>query len=266
MAHKSHSPNAQKIWLIGGTSESIHLAECLVPLERSIVITVTQTSACKHYPKHPAFSVEANPFKSSQQLKLWIQDRHIGAILDASHPFAITISTQAMAIAQTLNIPYLRFERALSAKSTSKYVKEIDHWNTLFEQNYLSKQRVLLTTGSNTLNYFAHWHRKSELFARILPTESAIKAAMNAGFQRNHLIAFQPPLSLALECELWTHWNISLVVTKASGSAGGEDIKRQAAEHLQIPLLVLRRPSIQYTWQTDSITIAINFCKTVTLT
>ena len=176
-----------------------------------------------------------------------------------------------MAIARDLNLPYLRFERSASPTQRSPYVQEVAHWDTLFDQNYRlntaadrprERQRILLTTGTKTLPRFAPWHHHHELFARILPTVGAIKAAMAAGFRRDHLIALQPPLSFELEAALWRHWKISLVVTKASGNQGGETIKRAVADALKIPLLVVKRPTLQYPWQTASIATALQFCQT----
>ena len=52
-----------------------------------------------------------------------------------------------------------------------------------------------------------------------------------------------------METALWQQWRISLVVTKASGTAGGEDIKRQVAAKLGIPLIVIARPQIAYPYK-----------------
>ena len=60
---------------------------------------------------------------------------------------------------------------------------------------------------------------------------------------------------------MWQQWQISLVVTKASGKAGGEDIKREVARELDIPLVVITRPQIIYPQQTDCLDEAIAFCQ-----
>lgn len=254
------------IWLIGGTSESVQLARDLVTCPRSIPcatrVTVTQASACANYPLHPNLQVETIRFSSDLQLKDWVVQHRISGILDASHPFATVISAQAMAIAKALNLPYLRFERAAASAIASPYVQELSHWNSIFDGNFLTGQRVLLTTGVNALPYFSQWHQRCELFARVLPSEGSLRAALAAGFLRDHLIAFQPPLSVELECALWRHWNISLVITKASGKQGGEAVKRTVAEQLKIPLLVVKRPTIHYPWKTESSAMALKFCQT----
>jgi precorrin-6A/cobalt-precorrin-6A reductase len=64
-----------------------------------------------------------------------------------------------------------------------------------------------------------------------------------------------------LEKALWQQWDISLVVTKASGTAGGEDIKRTVAAQLGIPLIVIDRPVVEYPQQTSDLSVAIEFCR-----
>ncbi|HEY9862494.1 MAG TPA: precorrin-6A/cobalt-precorrin-6A reductase, partial [Candidatus Obscuribacterales bacterium] len=82
-----------------------------------------------------------------------------------------------------------------------------------------------------------------------------------AGFTPDRLFAMRPPISPDLEKALWQHWQISLVVTKSSGIAGGEDIKRQVAAELGMPLVAIARPPIIYPQQTSDLTTALAFCQ-----
>ena len=77
----------------------------------------------------------------------------------------------------------------------------------------------------------------------------------------DRLIALRPPVTLELERAIWQHWQITTVVTKASGLAGGELIKRQLAKELGISLIVINRPSLQYPGQTHDLTLALEFCR-----
>ena len=117
----------------------------------------------------------------------------------------------------------------------------------------------MLTIGCKTLPLFKTWHDRSTLYARILPKIESLKIAQQAGFTGDRLIAMRPPFNVDLERVLWQQWQISLVVTKASGKAGGENIKRQIAEELNIPLVIIDRPKIAYPQQTFSLSEIINF-------
>ncbi|MEO1693470.1 MAG: precorrin-6A/cobalt-precorrin-6A reductase, partial [Cyanobacteria bacterium J06631_6] len=102
---------------------------------------------------------------------------------------------------------------------------------------------------------------RATLFARVLPKIASLEMATAAGFTSDRLIAVRPPISLAMETALWQQWRISLVVTKASGKAGGEDLKRQVAANLGIPLIVITRPQITYPQQTSDIKEVATFCQ-----
>ncbi|MBE9112731.1 precorrin-6A reductase, partial [Nodosilinea sp. LEGE 07298] len=171
----------------------------------------------------------------------------VGAVLDASHPFAVEISRGAIAAAQALNIPYWRYERsALEQSPSSQLIHPVSGLEAILTPEVLSGERVLLTLGYRWLQQFAPWQTQAMLFARILPSAVALDAALKAGFMPERLIALRPPISGDLEKALWQQWRITRVITKASGAPGGEDTKRAIAEQLGIPLFVLNRPQLDY--------------------
>jgi len=56
----------------------------------------------------------------------------------------------------------------------------------------------------------------------------------------------QGPFSEEFNAALWRDQRIDCVVTKDSGETGGFCAKARAAATLKIPLLVVKRPSINY--------------------
>lgn len=139
----------------------------------------------------------------------------------------------------------------------------LDSFESLVAGDYLRGERVILTSGYKTLHLFRSWQNLSTLFARILPSPESVQAALNAGFTPNKLIAIRPPISASLEKALWQQWDISLVVTKASGVAGGEDIKRSLAAELGIKLVIIQRPDLDYPHKTSDLFQAIEFCQQI---
>jgi precorrin-6A/cobalt-precorrin-6A reductase len=137
----------------------------------------------------------------------------------------------------------------------------LDSFQTLLAGDYLNRQRVLLTVGYKALSLFRSWQDRSTLFARILPAVTSLEAAVAAGFTSDRIIALRPPVTAELEKALWRHWDISLVVTKASGVAGGEDVKRTVAAEFGIPLVVIARPRVDYPQQTSDFSVALEFCR-----
>ena len=259
--HRSEqiSDDQKRVWLIGGTQESVQLAIALTRQSLPYVVSVTTPAATQLYPAEAQVCVgQLGP----GEMSIFIQQQGIGCILDASHPFAQNVSTQAIAT----GLPYLRFEReALTSQPTitsesKTLVTVVNSLNELINSELLLHQTVLFTIGYRYLSKFAALRQTSKLFARILPSSEAIAGTLAAGFSSKEIIAIRPPISHALEAALWRQWQITTVVAKASGTAGGEAVKRQVSAQLGIPLILIARPQIQYPCQTNSVPEAVKFC------
>jgi len=250
-----------RVWLIGGTRESGELAIALARAELPCTVTVTTEAARSLYPSAPTLRVIVGRL-DADKLAEFLQQQQIVAVLDASHPYAVEISRMAIASATEGQIPYLRYERpSVDSQMGSRSLMLLDSFDTLLAGDYLYQQRVLLTVGYRPLSLFRLWQDRSSLFARILPSATAIDAALAAGFKPERLIALRPPIPPDLEKALWQHWKISLVVTKASGVAGGEDVKRALAAELGIPLIIIARPNVSYPQQTSELSATLEFCR-----
>ena len=248
----------KKIWLIGGTKDSAEIALAIANAQIPSIVTVTTTSAKNLYLAN--FPIRIGCF-SREAMEQFCHQENIIAIVDASHPFATGVSQNAIATAQLKNIPYLRYERNFCQSSNSKKFLTLDSFETLLNGDYLAGHRVLLTVGCKVLPQFKTWHHRSTLFTRVLPQVNSVQIALDSGFTSDRIIAIRPPISAELETVLWQQWQISLVVTKASGKAGGEDIKRQVANSLGIALITIARPKIFYPQQTSCIKKIVAFCQ-----
>lgn len=230
------------IWLIGGTSDSVSIVHLLIQHQLNFIITVTTVSATQLY---QSISSPCQIFVgklSPSEIPLFITKHHISLVIDASHPFAVNISQTVIDICQKLALPYLRYERPNITQSTS-----VSSLESLVKENSpLYHKKVLLTIGAKFLHLFRNYHHLATLYARILPYPESINLAYEANFSCDRIIALRPPISPELEKALWQMWNIDIVVTKAGGKPGGEDIKQKIAQELNIPLIILERPKIDY--------------------
>ncbi|MEM6714054.1 MAG: cobalt-precorrin-6A reductase [Cyanobacteria bacterium P01_C01_bin.147] len=264
-----------RLWLIGGTQESRELVQRLVSrLSQSshtvpspaCLVTVTTTAARALYPQSPHLQVQIGQLTAGLALDLVIQS-DVRAILDLSHPFAIAISQRAIAIAQRYQLSYLRYERPTVAAPSTPWRDHRDRaglvclpqLQDLLTEAYLERDRTLLTLGYRQLSLFASWQSRATLFARILPSPMALKTALQAGFTPDRLIALRPPISAELETALWRQWQITQIVTKASGTPGGQDQKQALAATEGVRLLQIMRPKITYPNQTDDLDTALQF-------
>ncbi len=263
-----------KVWLIGGTQESVLLANALAGRMIPFVVTVTTASACAMYAsalEHCSQAqVHVGPI-ASDGMASWLSSQAIVGVVDASHPFATAVSAGAIAATIQAQLPYLRFERAAvqpcaldEAARPERHTSNITlvpNLAALLKPEHLVGQRVLLVLGYRMLPNFQPWQDQSTLFARILPSQTALDAALAAGFTSDRLIALRPPISPELERSLWQQWGITKVIAKCSGKAGGENIKRAIAAELGVQLCLIQRPAVDYPAQTSEVAEAIAFAQ-----
>jgi precorrin-6A/cobalt-precorrin-6A reductase len=241
------------------------LAAGLVAQGIPCTVSVTTATATQLYGADPRLQVWVGRL-TEETIHDFLMTQGIAAILDASHPFAVEISHLAIATAQAAALPYLRFERPqpediTDADITANPVTPVPSLAALLQGDYLAGQRALLILGYRWLDRFRPWQSQATLFARILPSPAALQAALAAGFEARRIIALRPPISAELELALWQQWQLTCVVAKASGQAGGEIIKRQVAAQLGIPLYLIQRPSLSYPQLTDDFAAAIAGCQ-----
>lgn len=251
-----------RLWIIGGTQESVLVVSQIVQSGFRCTVTVTTSSALSLYSPHPLLRCLAGKIAPAE-MGSFLEDQEIVGIIDASHPYAVNVSQGAIALSQQYSLPYLRYERASIPPSPSKMTIELESWETLLEGDYLRGQRVLLTVGYKSLPLFQSWQDRCTLFARILPSVASLQASLDAGFTADRLICLRPPIGVDLEKALWKQWDISCVVTKASGFAGGENVKREVAETLGVPLIIIQRPTVDYPQQTSEVQDVVEFCQKI---
>jgi precorrin-6A/cobalt-precorrin-6A reductase len=235
------------ILLLSGTSEGRLLGARLRTAGVPFLASVTTPEARYLFADiDPVPEVLVTRF-SQDSLAALLRERQVGAILDATHPFAYRISETAMQVTTALDIPYVRYERPagdrLAAAAGVIMVPDLDAAAGLCLER---GTRILLTTGTRTLSAFAEVLARKWVMARILPTVASLTQALDAGFAPAQILALRGPFSQALEGALLREYAIDLLVTKDSGAAGGLDSKLAAAAEAEVPAIVISRPSLYY--------------------
>ena len=186
----------------------------------------------------------------------------VECFVDASHPYAGNISTNAMRACEKCGVPYIRYERASSQLDYDKayYVESVE---AAAEKAGELGKHVFLTTGSRSLPVFAKADalKNCDVVCRILPEAEVVREARELGFSPNHIIAMQGPFSKELNKELFIKYNADVVVTKNSGTLGGADTKFAAVKELNLPLVIIDRPKVEYTNMSDSFDVVMEFIK-----
>lgn len=181
-----------------------------------------------------------------QEMIQLIKTKNVKLIIDATHPYAVNVSSNAIEAAQKTQIEYLRYERPMSDIETEKHVLFFDQYVEIV--NYLKNKsgNVLLTTGSNHLKAFESISHQKRIYARILPTVAALNKAEEAGLTPDRIVAIQGPFSAQMNEAMLAEWDIRFLVTKDSADVGGFQEKIESTKKMGVECLVLKRPSLLY--------------------
>ncbi|MCR5836835.1 MAG: precorrin-6y C5,15-methyltransferase (decarboxylating) subunit CbiE [Lachnospiraceae bacterium] len=105
---------------------------------------------------------------------------------------------------------------------------------------------IMLTTGSKELaDFCVNDSVKERLVVRVLPGSESISICEKCGIKGKQIIAMQGPFSIETNFALINQYNIRIMVTKASGAAGGFEEKIDAARLAGIRVYVIGRPQEQ---------------------
>lgn len=177
-----------------------------------------------------------------------IQQRNISIVIDASHPYAVGASGNAMQACSRTGARYVRYERPKAALPRYSKLYEVDNYAQAAQSAADLGQVIFLTIGSRMLRFFAEEPKLKNhtLIARILPDVESLAECTKLGFRPQNLVALQGPFSHELNKALFKEYQADVIVTKNSGSIGGSDTKISAAVELNLPIIVVSRPAIQY--------------------
>ncbi|WP_319371728.1 cobalt-precorrin-6A reductase [uncultured Ilyobacter sp.] len=232
------------IWIIGGTKDSRDIID---RLGKSEIIVSTATEYGKKLLKGLNVVSESMDLN---EMREFIRSKRVDLVLDASHPYAVNVSQNAIEASKAEGVDYLRFERnMLSYNGGIKFtsMEELAECVKKLEGN------ILVTLGSNNLSYFKDLSNLENIYFRILPIKKSLEKAEKAGILPKQIIAIQGPFSKEFNTAIYKNYEIKYVVTKESGATGGELEKIEAAADCGIKPVILSRPEIDYPWKTGDI-------------
>lgn len=236
------------ILVLAGTGESRQIIKELKRLSFKVIASVVTDHG---HDLLKEFGIEVHQQMLNQEMMLeLIEEKKIEIIIDATHPFAKNVSVNALFAAEKAGINYLRFER-----EGIEDQRAIDKHGLIFAADFQEAAklaakypRILLTIGSKNLHHFTEeitdWQHR--LIIRILSDWQFVKRARELGFSPANIIAMQGPFSQELNKIILKDYAIDVIVCKDSGPAGGLNSRLKAAEELGIPLILIKRPIIDY--------------------
>ena len=221
-----------KVLILGGTTEASAIA---LELDRRGMSVVLSLAGRTRAPVLPAVPGRRGGFGGVPGLAAYLQSERIGALVDATHPFAAQMHANAAAAAHVAGVPRVAVSRPPWQAAPGDRWTEVVGMPAAVTALGPTPRRVFLTIGQQELAPFraAPWH--IYLIRSIEPPDPAATPP-NATF-----LAARGPFTLPDELALLQEQAIEVLVTK---NAGGPAVaaKLEAARTLGLPVIMVSRP------------------------
>ncbi|WP_406239543.1 cobalt-precorrin-6A reductase [Nocardia sp. NBC_01009] len=223
-----------KILILGGTREARELAE-IASGERGFDI-VSSLAGRVSDPLLPEGVVRIGGFGGVDGLGEWLVANAIEVVIDATHPFAATISANAATATARADLPLLHVRRpGWSAGPGDKWIRVPDLEAAAAAVVGLG-DRVFLTIGRQGVGAFAGLTAPWFLIRAIDPPVGSLPP-------HHELLLARGPFAVETESQLLASHRIDVLVTKDSGG-DHTDAKLVAARGAGIPVVMIDRPAL----------------------
>ncbi len=219
-----------RVLVLGGTAEGRALAARLHPQ----VDLISSLAGRVPDPALPVGEVRIGGFGGVDGLRQWLTDNHISAVVDATHPFAATMTAHAASACAGIGLPHVVLRRpAWDPGDATVVASDAEAADRVAAQGY---SRVFLTTGRSGTAAF----RDSEAWFLI----RVVTAPESGTLPRNHELLFsRGPYDYDSEHALLRDHRIDVLVTKNSGGPLTR-AKLDAAQTLGVDVVMIDRPPL----------------------
>jgi precorrin-6A/cobalt-precorrin-6A reductase len=225
----------KRVLILGGTRDAADLAKQATALTG--VQVITSLAGRTSQPVALAGDVRVGGFGGVAGLIRYLCDRQIDLLVDATHPFATTISWNAAAATDACNIPRLMLIRpAWQPQAGDRWIR-VDRLEAAITALPDQAARIFLTLGKPDLSAFAQLKAKWFLMRMIeapTPTQE---------LPHGTVLLARGPFTLEEERCLLLNHRIDAIVSKNSGG-DATYAKVVAARELGIPIVMIERPAL----------------------
>jgi precorrin-6A/cobalt-precorrin-6A reductase len=172
-------------------------------------------------------------------LAVWLRERAVAAVVDATHPFAARISANAVAACADVGVPLLRLQRPGWSPVPG------DVWHRVASAEEAARElpglgrRVFLTTGRMETAPYAHLDELWFLLRSVEPPTGPLPRACE-------VLSARGPFTVEDEVALLRARRIDTIVSKDSGGPLTA-AKLVAARELGLPVVLIDRPEVTAT-------------------
>jgi precorrin-6A/cobalt-precorrin-6A reductase len=219
-----------RVLLLGGTAEARALAAQL----GSDVDVISSLAGRVPDPALPVGEVRIGGFGGVEGMRRWLVDSKVDAVVDATHPYAATITAHAATVCDELGLPHLVLARPAWPPGDAIVVgSDVEAAKTVAAEQY---SRVFLTTGRSGTVAFADVDAWFLIRAVTAPDVDTLP-------RHHQLLLSRGPYHYDHELALLRDHRIDALVTKNSGGQMTRP-KLDAAAALGIAVVMVDRPPL----------------------
>lgn len=235
------------IGLILGTSEGRKILSLLNNYTEDILVSTATEYGGEILKDYRYSYLNTNPLDLEGLVKLF-KEKSISLLVDASHPYALEISKNAMKACEVLGIEYLRYERpsCVDKFKNEEKIIELKDYEELYDKLKNIKGNILNTTGSRNLDKILSMNLENRIIHRVLPSVKVMQECINKGLDVGDIIAIKGPISYELNCAFIKEYKAQAVIFKDSGIQGGTEEKLRACVDNNIYGFIIGRQTTKY--------------------
>ncbi|UWQ36305.1 cobalt-precorrin-6A reductase [Leisingera aquaemixtae] len=223
-----------RILLLGGTTEASALAKTLAGAGMDAVFSYAGRTA---HPVSQPLPTRVGGFGGIEGFAAYLEAENITHVVDATHPFAAQMSSNAVHACEAAGVPLCAFERpAWQAGEGDQWL----HTDSIEEAvNALpdTPARVFLAIGKQNLTQFAAKPQHHYLLRLVDAPEADLP------LPHTTVEIARGPFDAAGDTALLQRHAITHVVAKNAGGAGAA-AKLTAARNLALPVIMIGRPEV----------------------
>lgn len=219
------------ILILSGTREGRDIAQSV---HDQGIDVISSLAGATRSPRAQSVPTRIGGFGGAQGFERFLKEKAISAVLDATHPFAASISRRSAEICAKLALPYCLYLRPAWQPSAE------DSWTMLQSETDAAlhiedKATVFLATGRQTLHRFENLSSCHLICRQIDPPDGPFP------FPNGDFLIGRPPFTIEDEKALFQRLKVDwLVVKNAGGSASFS--KLEAARQLGLSVAMIKRP------------------------
>ena len=229
----SQGSDIQRILVLGGTTEASRLAQALAQAGVDGIFSYAGRTIA---PIAQPLPTRVGGFGGVVGLQAFLQAERITQVVDATHPFAAQMSSNAVQACAAVGVPLLALERPAWEAQSGDVWQHVPDMDAAVQALPTEPARVFLAIGRQHLAPFLacaqHWY----LLRLVDPV-------LDLPAERGQVVLERGPFTLEGDRALLQAHGITHVVSKNSGGAGAQ-AKLTAARELGMPVILIARPFI----------------------